>query len=576
MKKILFFISLCLTVSILLYAPNSYGNTHDDEFQKRNLDEKFEEAPSPEILKNDGYLDNDVSMQTKGGETTQSADSQLLNISRITASSFKFNGNEAISNDELQTIAKVYADRPITFEELQELCQKITLYYVNKGYVNSGAVIEDQEIKDSTIVITIKEGSVKEINVSGNKRLSSGYIRKRLLPYAKTPANVYELQRGLQILQQNPRIETIKARFNPDVTPGEAILDLDIKEARPYSIWAEIDNNNSPSIGSEGASVGLAHNNVMGYGDTFSGKVGVTFEGGLFESYVRYNFPLNSMDTTLHLEMERNYTKVIEQPFKDLDIISRSDSYGVAISHPIYRTVKHDLVLGLKGQKRRSRTYLLEDIMWSFSEGAEHGRTKMTVLRFFQEWLYKSQNEVINVISSLNLGIDAFNATIHDDLTDGRFFSWLAQGQYMRRIGKKDKQLLINFGSQLANESLFPLEQFSVGGMYSVKGYRKNEIVRDSGFFLSCEFRIPVVNYSYAGGGQLQLAPFIDYGRGWNVGHSTPYPKQIASTGLGLRWKMGYKINLNVYGAIPLNNIEHADEDLQDQSVHFQLRAEIP
>jgi hemolysin activation/secretion protein len=44
----------------------------------------------------------------------------------------------------------------------------------------------------------------------------------------------------------------------------------------------------------------------------------------------------------------------------------------------------------------------------------------------------------------------------------------------------------------------------------------------------------------------LELAPFFDYGRGWNAVGSTPDPIDISSVGIGLRWALTFPGVLSV------------------------------
>jgi hemolysin activation/secretion protein len=92
----------------------------------------------------------------------------------------------------------------------------------------------------------------------------------------------------------------------------------------------------------------------------------------------------------------------------------------------------------------------------------------------------------------------------------------------------------------LSNELLLSLEQIAVGGRYSVRGYRENQLVRNNAVIASLEWRIPIVKEkSWAD--VVQLAPFVDYGRAWNTPMETPYPDDLTSVGIGLRWERRLK-----------------------------------
>ena len=121
------------------------------------------------------------------------------------------------------------------------------------------------------------------------------------------------------------------------------------------------------------------------------------------------------------------------------------------------------------------------------------------------------------------------------NIPDGQFFAWLGQFQWTRRLTDWDLQSIFRLDVQLSSQPLLPLEQIAVGGRYSVRGYRENQLVRDNGLIVSLESRLPIVrNKPWAD--FVQLAPFVDFGRAWNTKLPTPDPKMMVSIGIGLRW----------------------------------------
>ena len=115
-----------------------------------------------------------------------------------------------------------------------------------------------------------------------------------------------------------------------------------------------------------------------------------------------------------------------------------------------------------------------------------------------------------------------------------------------------------------------------MGGRYTVRGYRWNQLVRDNAVIASLETRIPLVrNKSWAD--FLQLVPFADYGRAWNADLPTPDPKAIYSVGVGLRWAVSlrspirWRPQFEVFYGYPLKDVDTVGGDLQDKGWYFQF-----
>lgn len=499
--------------------------------------------------------------------TTAPESARLSERAAVFVRKFRFAGNKRFSGAELSGLTAPYENRELTFEEMQAVKDAITLHYVNNGYINSGAIISDQQVADGTITIDIKEGILSQIEIEGNRHFRSDYFRNRLERAAGPILNINSIQQALQILQQDPRISRINAELSPGLLQGEGILKVRVKEESPYKVAISFSNSQSPSVGAYRGELMLSHQSLLGFGDILEGRYGLT--EGLNDISLSYSIPVNSRDTMLALSYRNGDSTVIEKAFKGLDIRSTSETYGISLSHPLRKTPSQELSLSLGAEIRRNKTSLL-GVPFSFTEIPDNV-TRLTALRFSQDWIIRGQKDVLAVRSAFRFGIDAFNATIsNDNKADGRFLSWTGQIQWMRQISEKGSQLVFRSDLQLANDALLPMEKFSIGGMNSVRGYRENLLVRDNGALASLELRIPVLDYKQQTG-QVQIAPFADIGWSWNTKRDTPEPVCISSVGMGIRWQISKSANLNVYYGYALKNISSQGHDLQDEGLHFMF-----
>jgi hemolysin activation/secretion protein len=290
-----------------------------------------------------------------------------------------------------------------------------------------------------------------------------------------------------------------------------------------------------------------------------------------------YSLPLSARDTRLRFYFDHSASQVVEKPFDRLHIASKVESYGVALSHPFYRTPGQQLLGEIRFEKRQSRTFLLGR-PFSFSPGPQNGVSEVSVLRLQQEWLDRSQNSVLALRSTFHVGIDALGATVNRQGADGRFFAWLGQFQWLRRLGESDVQLLLRGDLQLAADALLPLEKFGVGGAATLRGYRENLLVQDNGCATSVELRIPVARLALPGisqraeDGRLQLAPFFDFA--WSEDHriADPAPQTLSSLGIGMRWDPHRQIHGEIYWGHALRKLRNfRNQDLQDEGIHFNL-----
>jgi hemolysin activation/secretion protein len=492
----------------------------------------------------------------------------IRTLVKVFVKGFVFTGNKVFSAEELHTVTAPYENREISFDELESLRQALTLYYVNKGYINSGVIIPDQQVTDGTITLKVIEGSLTKISIEGSKHFRPGYFSDRIAHAAGPPVNVLRLQEILQILNQDSRIKRLNAELRPGLVQGESTLNVKVAENSPYKAALSFNNSVPPSIGDYRGEIWLSHRNLFGIGDSLEGSYGKA--EGLDEYRVSYSVPINSYDTTVNIHFRKGDTSVIQEEFRGLDIKSKTDTLGLSVSHPFFRNPYRELWLSLAGEVRKSEMYLLGQ-GFSFSEGADEGKTRVSVLRFSQEWIDRGQKQVIAARSSFSMGIYTLNAT-HSDTQgpDGKFLSWLGQAKWVRRLTEQGLQLVFRTDMQFTKDPLLALEKFSVGGINSVRGYPENQLVRDNGVAGSLELRMPLYS-STTGRHTVHLVPFTDIGWSWNSKRDTPEPKSISGGGIGAIWNIVDRMNLQAYWGIPFRKFDRTSNALQEQGIHFQF-----
>lgn len=484
---------------------------------------------------------------------------------------FEIVGSTVFSAAEFDEITKPFTNRSLTFAAILQVRSLITKLYLDRKYVTSAAVLPPQTLEDGVIRIQIIEGSVSEINVVGNRRLNPAYVRSRIGLAAQKPLNVDRLLEQLRLLQLDPLIESISADLQAGTKPGTSVLQLAISEAKTLNVTAAIDNGRSPSVGSFRRQLEFSQANLLGFGDGL--KVGYSNTNGSNGVDLSYTIPLNPRNGTLRLAYGSNRSTVIEEPFDVLDIQSRSRYYELTYRQPLVQRPTNEFAVGLTFSRQESQTEIgLDDIgPFPLSPGAdEQGRTRISAVRFFQDYVQRSDRQVFAARSQFSFGLGLFNATQNDSAPDSHFFSWRGQAQWTRLLAR-DTLLLVRGDVQLSDRALVPLEQFGMGGSETVRGYRQDALLTDNGFLFSTELRLPILRTG-GGTGLLQLTPFIDVGTGWNRGGNSPNPNTLVGTGIGLLWRQGDNFSARLDWGIPLVSVDSEKRSLQENGIYFSIR----
>lgn len=478
-------------------------------------------------------------------------------------------GSTVFRPQDFAEITRKYVDRRISFAELLQIRTEITELYIKQGYVTSAAVLPPQVLTGGTVKIQIIEGAIASIDVIGTRRLNPAYIRSRIGLVAQKPLNVNRLLEGLRLLQLDPLIASISADLQAGTRPGTSVLQITIAEAKTLTLSPLLDNSRSPSVGSFRRQLEVSQANLLGLGDGL--RASYTNTDGSNGIDLSYIVPFNARNGTLRLAYGSTRSRVIEEPFDILEIQARSRYYELTLRQPIVQRPTNEFAIGLTFSRQESQTELGIDNIGPFplSPGAdEQGRTQISALRFFQEYVQRSDRQVFAARSQFSLGLNFLNSTINEQAPDSRFFAWRGQAQWTRLLAR-DSLFLVRGDMQLADRTLVPLEQIGVGGQETVRGYRQDALLTDNGFLFSTELRLPIFRPR---NGLVQLTPFVDLGTGWNRSGDNPEKNTLVGAGLGLLWRQGENFSARIDFGFPLVSIENEKRTLQENGIYFSIR----
>ena len=493
----------------------------------------------------------------------------LTAIPHINVERFAIEGNTVFDAEELDRVLAPYTDKPLSFSQLLQARSDITKYYTDRGYITSGAYLPPQKLQDEVVKLQIIEGYLEDIEITGNQRLNSDYLSSRLQKASNT-LQQEELLAALQLLQQDPLIDTISAELEAGTRPGAGILNVKVTEADSFTTPLAIDNRRAPSVGSFRRQLAINQGNLWGFGDNLSLAYSDTEGSEAFDG--SYAIPLNANNGTLTIRGGVSGSEVVEAPFNRLNILGDSHYYELAWRQPVIQTPTQEFALGITASRRQSDiSSLLEAFNIPPSElspGAdENGQTRVFALRFFQEWTIRNRREVIAARSQFSLGLGIFDATVNETASDSRFLAWQGQAQWTRQFAT-DTSLLIRGGVQLATTSLLASERFGLGGANTIRGYRQDLLLTDNAAFASVEVRLPVLRIDRLNG-VVQLAPFMDLGTAWNNDSET-IESNIASIGVGLRLLLA-NFAARLDWGIPLISVDRDKNTWQENGLHFSL-----
>ncbi|MGI9291543.1 MAG: ShlB/FhaC/HecB family hemolysin secretion/activation protein [Gammaproteobacteria bacterium] len=564
--------------------------------------EPSRQQPSPPTLPRP--LDQDIDAIDPAEQpqppTPRPSDRVLAPVDGIFVYTIEFEGNTVFTDKDLEIYAVNYEDRVVAPEELQILRRDITQLYRSKGYANSGVILPDQKVENGIVTLKVIEGKLADIEVFGNKYVREGYVDRRVGYKIDEPLNVEQLKNNLNQLQQDPLIAQVNSELRPGLAPGEDILRVRIEEDDRFQTSFSFDNYRSPTVDEYRGTVFQSVRGPFGIGDIFNTRIALT--GGSTDLTASYVAPFTAYGATVEAYVTSTDSSVEETDLKKLGFETESKTYGLLTSWPVHQSASSSLTLLAGAEKKTTDT--TSDIDEDFFEFRDKGsQTGFSVIPGIEGWIRNDKNVFAGRLT-MPIGLDAFDSTQDDDRSGGGFAGdpafqdpcvrakggssvgscadsdfvfLLGQGQYLRLLGFLNSQFIARTTFQYTFEPLMSMYKLSVGGRYSVRGFREGYFTRDNGLAATAEWQVPLFVDANTEWLNIRGVLFSDYGYAWDDKNrfSIEGRDSIWSAGVGVLWNpLGWLKGELFYGLDlkEANDRERPDDALQDDGIHFQLQ----
>lgn len=434
--------------------------------------EVFELPVSPEVP---------LSSLRKGNEGPS------FNLSHIKVSEKTPKGLKPILTEaEIETIVSPYRNRSVTLGEVALLRDLLTQKVIAKGYITSGAEIENLDIAAGALKLELIRGQLTSVVAKDYGYLSSQYITARFTGKTGSAIKADDLQSQYQLLLEDRNIAALNAVLKPGDRRGEAILEIDSLKLKPrHELTVFVASDRSPSVGATRAGMRGRTASLMSTGDELSGEIGQT--EGMTDARLNYSVPLRSNGLQFNLFVQGSKADIIEEPLNALDAASSSFYYGGGLSVPLIRKPTRSLILNTTVDRLRVKTELL-GVPFSFSPGAVDGVTEYSTAR--SHLVYAAYGRRQSVVAGLSItrGLSAQNGTRDIDV---HFTRLNASIEYLRVLTVTDQRLILRAQVQQTSDRLFSTEMLSIGGTDTVRGFRQNSLIGPKGYTASVEYQIP-------------------------------------------------------------------------------------
>ncbi len=483
---------------------------------------------------------------------------------------FTIEGNTVISTDEILTYLLPMKGKPQNIADINEAIAKIQDCYSSKGYIL--ARIESvSDDPDGTVNISIKEGTINRILISGNEKTKDYVIERNVLT---EPGQVYNenlLKEDLVRLYATQAFKDVTREIEPTEDPDKYDITINIEEQRTASISV---GGGIDSVTGVFGSVGIADNNFMGRNERISLN-GIAGTGVILND--------SSIKRRMNLQAELSYFK----PYfynADTSLMSKVfyrdfGSYQVPLA--IERRVGAEATVAhrMKWNKHVTGTFSLgvENIDVSEGDGRKISnlysqynipiseRAKQLdgglFLSLSPALLYDTRDNatVTRKGTMASLRFDEEFGLIDFDKTHGKLTGMVKQ--YIP-VGKKSSlSFTAKGGGKIHGDNMPEVMAYRLGGPYTIRGFKMSGVGTGDAFIMgSAEFATPIpfldrtrINFL----NNLRFTVWADAGKIFNPSITDQIydrPLYAVSAGIGLKLYIPGMGPLSIDYGIPLTN----------------------
>lgn len=483
---------------------------------------------------------------------------------------FTIEGNTVISTDEILTYLIPMKGKPQNISEINEAITKIQDCYSSKGYILAriDSVSDDP---DGTVNISIKEGTINRILISGNEKTKDYVIERNILT---EPGQIYNenlLKEDIVRLYATQAFKDVTREIEPTDDPDKYDITINIEEQRTASISV---GGGIDSVTGVFGSVGISDNNFLGRNERLSLN-GIAGTGVILND--------SSIKRRMNLQAELSYFK----PYfynADTSLMSKIfyrdfGSYQVPLA--IERRVGAEATVAhrMKFNKHVTSTFSLgiENIDVSEGDGKKisslYSKYNIPIserakqlegglfLSLSPALLYDTRDSatVTRKGTMASLRFDEELGIIDFDKTHGKLTGMVKQ--YIP-VGKKSSlSFTAKGGGKIHGDNMPEVMAYRLGGPYTVRGFKMSGVGTGDAFIMgSAEFATPIpfldrtrINFL----NNLRFTVWADAGKIFNPSITDKIydrPLYAVSAGIGLKLYIPGMGPLSIDYGIPLTN----------------------
>ena len=418
-------------------------------------------------------------------------DAVCIPVSRV-----DLDGMDRLSRWQVDDLLDQPAGTCMDVAAIEALVRALTNRYVGAGYSTARLYIPQQDLSSGVLRLIVQEGRVESLRIDDGGQGPEIHARTATA-FPGVEGGVLNLREIEQGLDQMNRLRANAARIDiaPGSTAGTSALTITNQRRLPLFLDIGTDNSGSPSTGERQGFTRIEADDLLRINDlwtvdyrrslvdqrttrksdSLSGSVSVPYgfwTASLSGSWFGYRSPVTGLNQTfLTSGQSRSWRGRIDR------VIHRDDVSKTTVS------------AGFGG--KTTRNYVEGTVL-------DSGSRKLSSLTVEGSHTRRLADGTVSLTLGHEAGLGALGAKAdagrREDAPEAQFEKWTADAVFSHPLPGFDADWPLQWTTsarvQWSPDTLFSTERVSVGGLYSVRGFKDQSISGDVGGYVRNDLRL--------------------------------------------------------------------------------------
>lgn len=461
---------------------------------------------------------------------------------------YRVDGNTLLGGDLVARTLQPYLGVARKVDDTYAAAKALEAEYRSAGFPTVFVTVPDQDVVGGVVTLKVTEAKVRRVTVSGSRYFTLSGIRATVPSVEEGQVlHVPSLQKDLQRANQVNKDLKVVPVITQGPTPELIDVELSVADEPPLHGGVSVSNYNTEGTTSTRLSADLSYGNLWQKNHSAGIQAQISPENDEEVKVLagNYTFPVGDQGSKIALYAVFSDSEIAA--VSDVNVIGDGEIYGLRYVNPFYQSASsvQSFSLGFDFKDFEEDLILVDDssqqtpisyTSWSALYNVFHKEDGVTTefsagITFGIRDLFSNDEEFNPKRSEASSNFSLLNLDLEQ--------TWLMPAKWKMRYRLR---------GQLSDSPLVSNEQFSAGGVNTVRGYYEAQIQGDYGLIENLEIETPNFGRSWPGVQKLSLLWFYDAAQ---LRIREPLPDQVdrlklESSGLALKAMMFDSVKLDV------------------------------